>query len=210
MRRRSYLVLALLLLTPAFAQANLISAQGGPDIYFLPGEPLEYSFSLLLTGTDAYSSSDLKMQINGGVGPAPYITGVFGDTDGGVISPASLYSGSIWAGGTAGITADPNSIANGVSSGLTTGGGFATPAFAAQNTNGIYVTFTFMALGVPAGIYPITFEGTTMDHIDEEFNVTPVPLQFAPMRIIWIPEPSTYALAAIGVIGLLAFRRRKR
>jgi hypothetical protein len=41
---------------------------------------------------------------------------------------------------------------------------------------------------------------------------SPAGLQSSPFgfRVATIPEPSTYALTAIGVIGLLAFRRRTR
>jgi hypothetical protein len=207
MLRRTCWLCALLLIAPAIARANAISLPGGSP--FIPTFPnmANQTFSLLLTGTDAYSSSDLKMQINGGVGPAPFITAVFGDT-GSLISPPSLFAGSIWSGGSAGITLDPDGTWP-TSSGLTTGGGFATPAFAPQTTNGTYLTITFSTVGVPAGFYALTFDGTTMDYIDEEFNSSPVPLQL-PTLYFFTPEPSTYALAAIGGVALLAVRRRSK
>jgi hypothetical protein len=210
MQRRVFLLLGLLLAAPLVAQANLISLQGGPVVQLTPNTAGQV-ITLLLTGDDLYSSSDFKTQINGGVGPAPFVTAVFGDTNGGAISPASLLNGTIWAGGAgAGVEADPNNISNGVSTGLTTGGGAATAAFFGQNTNGIYLTLTLSTVGVPAGQYALTFDGTIMDYYDEEFNVFPVPLQFAPMTLSIVPEPSSVVLGLFAAAGMAAVVIRRR
>jgi hypothetical protein len=208
LRLRTCLLLASLLFAPSLGQANLISLQGGPIVGLAPNTGGQV-LTLLLSGTDLYSSTDFQIQINGGVGPAPFITAIFGDT-GSLISPSSLYAGSIWAGGSAGITVDPNGTWPS-SSGLTTGGGFATPAFVPQTTNGIYATITVSTVGIPSGNFSLTLDGTIMTYVSPEFDEIPVPLQFAPMTIGCgvCPEPSTYVMATIGGVALLAVRRRK-
>jgi hypothetical protein len=207
MQRRVFLLLGLLLATPLVAQANLISLQGGPVQVLLPNTAGQ-TVTLLLSGSDLYSSSDVAMQINGGVGPAPFVTAVFGDT-GGLISPASLYAGSVWVGGSAGITGDPNGT-NPTSSGLTTGAGFATPAFAEQTTNGVFMTLTVSTVGIGPGTYPLTLDGTIMTWITSEFDEIPVPLQFGQMALQIVPEPSSVVLGLFAAAGMAAVVIRRR
>lgn len=207
MQRRVFLLLGLLLATPLVANANTISLQGGPVVQLIPNTPGQV-ITLLLSGSDLYSSSDVAMQINGGVGPAPFVTAVFGDT-GGLISPASLYAGSIWAGGNAGITGDPNGTSP-TSSGLTTGAGFGTPAFAEQNTNGVFMTLTVSTVGIGPGQYPLTLDGTIMTWITAEFDEIPVPLQFSPMTLSIVPEPSSVVLGLFAAAGMAAVVVRRR
>jgi hypothetical protein len=60
------------------------------------------------------------------------------------------------------------------------------------------------------GFTPSSLAGVTFGYRDADEPETSLILLGENLPITIVPEPSTYALAAIGVIGLLAFRRRKQ
>jgi hypothetical protein len=188
----------------ASAQANLIYAQGGPIIDLISGGSTQVV--LMMSGSDYYSDSNLRLKINGGVGPAPFVTAVFGDT-GGLISPPSLYAGSIWAGGSAGIGLAPQGTSP-VSSGLDVIAGFATPAFTSQNTAGVYAILTISTVGAWWGQYSLTLEGTDLfNGLDPQGEQIPVPLQFAPITLqggTHLPLPDMDATPPVGSTIALA------
>jgi hypothetical protein len=184
-------VLAFLLASLGFAaaaQANLIYALGGSNVILNPEG--ETQVVLMMSGDDYYTDSNLRMQINGGVGPAPSVTAVFGDV-GGLIAPASLYDGSIWEGGSAGIALPPEGTSP-TSSGRKLTAGFATPAITSQNTAGVYALLTISTVGVPFGNYALSLNGTDLwNGLNSEGEPIPVPLQFAPITLIGgtVPPP---------------------
>jgi hypothetical protein len=204
---RKALAIFAVLFVPAVASASTISLLGGGvNIPMVPNTAGQTA-TFLISGTDPYVAVDIVMTINGGVAPAPAIETVFGDT--GAAIPGANLAGSVWAGGSAGINLPPDGT-TADSSGLTTGGSFQTPAAASITTEGIFLTFTFTTVGVPAGIYELSFAGTVLNNgLDQEtFEPIVVPLD-VPTFIFGIPEPSTYVMAAIGIVGLLLARRRR-
>lgn len=219
-------VLCLVVLTLACANsttlASVISVQGGPVVTLLPNTAGQ-QVTLWLSGSDPYFDTDLRTTINGGVGPAPRISAIFGIPSF-YIYDASL-AGSIWSGGGGGIIGSfPNgtsdeAAANGWediegSTGLQTSATFSTQSSIARNTAGVYAIFNITTVGVPVGDYTLSLAGTQLFNYVEveelDFQRVPVPLQLAPITLSIVPEPSAYALVAIGLIGLLAFRRWKR
>jgi hypothetical protein len=186
------------------ANANLISLQGSGNL--LPNTAGQ-QITLLMSGSDFYTDSNMRLKINGGVGPAPRVTHIFGDTGGAI--PGGSLAGSIWEGGYAGIGNDAQGTFPGAS-GLDVLGAFATPVFTPQNTPGTYVVLTVTTVGVTGGQYAFDLTGTDLfNGLTNDFDPIPVPLELATIVLQVVPEPSTYALAAIGAAAIVAFRRRK-
>jgi MYXO-CTERM domain-containing protein len=206
MQRRVFLLLGLMLVLPAFAQASVISIQPGQEI-LQPGLAGQ-TVTLLISGADLYSDSNLRMSINGGVGPAPAVEAVFGDT-GGTITGA-LLAGSVWAGGSGGIGGPPNGT-TADSSGLETIVALATNGFAAQNTGGIYATLTVTTVGVGAGDYVVDLSATDLLLSDPETGeFVFVPLTFGPLTLSVVPEPSSIVMGLFAAAGLAAVVVRRR
>ena len=204
MHRRMIAPLLMALVAPMVAQASVISMQGSGIL--LP-ETAGQQVILQITGTDFYTESLLKVTINGGVGPAPAISHVFGDFGGSI--PTASLAGSVWANGAGGIGLDPYGTSID-STGRQTLVHFGTQGFASINSAGIYALLTVSTVGVPAGAYSVTLEDAELfNGLDSEFENILVPLELP--SIIWlvVPEPSTYALAAFGIVALLSARRRK-
>jgi hypothetical protein len=125
-----------------------------------------------MSGSDMYTASNLRFKINGGVGPAPHVTHIFGDT-GSDFAPTSVLDGSIWQGGMGGF----GTIG---ASGLDMLAGFLTKGIVPQNTSGVYVTLTVSTVGVPAGSYLMDFTGTELnDGLNDDLNAIPAPLELA-------------------------------
>jgi hypothetical protein len=196
-----------MLALPAFAQASVLSITGN----VLTPETPDQIVTVFISGTDQYVAVDMATSINGGVGPAPFVTHVFGDTNG-AISPATLYAGSVWVNGSLGITLPPNGTSFD-SSGLTPGGGFQTPGGASITTEGIFAQFTFSTVGVPAGDYVFSFDGTVLNNgLDENFEPIVVELTGAPflLTVLPIPEPSSIVLGLFAAAGMAAVVVRRR
>ncbi len=208
MQRRVFLLVGLLLVLPALAKASVISAQGGPIINLLP-ETAGQVVTLLISGSDFYSDSNLRTIVNGGVGPAPAVALIFNDPAGTI--PGANLVGSVWQAGAGGIQGNPNGTISD-SSGLLAGAGLATSAFTPQNTAGIYATLTFTTVGVPAGDYIVDLGGTDLfNGIDDEtFEPFPVPLNAVPFTISIVPEPSSIVMGLFAAAGLAAVVIRRR
>jgi hypothetical protein len=206
MRRQFIASLLLALLAPVFAHASVLSLQG--DGVLLP-ETSGQHLVLMISGNDFYAFSDLQFTVNGGVGPAPAITHVFGDTDRNI--PKALLVSSVWQGGGAGIDQFPKGTTT-ESSGLQTHVGFISLNGGAPiNTVGIYAVLTLTTVGVPAGEYHVDLEGTWLaSGVDEEFEYIPVPLELPDIVLRVVDEPSTIMTAAAGGVALLFFSRRRR
>jgi hypothetical protein len=221
--RPCWCLAVLILLCSTSAEASTISVLGGPVVDLLPNTPGQ-QIVVLISGTDLYSLLDLHTSINGGVGPAPRVTAVFNDPS--FLIPTANLAGSVWAGTVnAGIGGAPNGTAgDGISSGLQTWASFATPGFIPQDTAGIVAILTvstadyvnndepLVTITIPPGQYTLSFEGTELiNGVDENEDPIFAPLQFAAvtLNVLPVPEPSTYALAAMGVVAMLALGRRK-
>lgn len=183
------------------AQANLISLQGSGGL--LPNTAGQ-QVVLLMSGSDYYANSDPKIVINHGVGPAPRITAVFGDTDH-EISPTSLLNGSIWQGGIGGIAINQEGTYPGAS-GLTVVIGIQTPGFTPQNTAGIYAVLTVSTVGVPTGSYTMNLAGTKLlNGVDSHtFDEIPVPLQLSNITLSVGIEASPNPATQIAINNALA------
>jgi hypothetical protein len=205
MQRRFFLLLGLLLAMPAFAQASLISMQGTGQL--LPNTPGQI-ITLLISGSDTYTDSNLRSSINGGVGGAPAVSAVFGDSA--LTIPGANLAGSVWVNGLAGIASNPNGTTSD-SSGLLVIAGFATPGFSPINTAGIYATLTVSTVGVAPGVYSFSLAGTDLfNGLNEDFEGIPVELQFAPMSLSIVPEPSSVVLGLFAAAGMAAVVIRRR
>jgi hypothetical protein len=206
MHRRMIAPLLMAFSVPMVAQANVLSLQG--DGTLLP-ETAGQQLVLLISGTDFYSDSELFFTINGGVGPAPAVTHVFGDPQGAI--PTANLAGSVWANGAAGIAQDPGGTTSS-GSGLLTHSAYTTPGFVSKNTAGIYVVLTITTVGVPAGDYPVSLAGTVLNNgLDEfTFEVIPAPLELPDITLTVVPEPSACVMAAAGAVALLFFSCRRR
>jgi hypothetical protein len=202
---RTFLLFAVLVGAgiPSAAKANLISLQGSGEL--LPNTAGQ-QITLLMSGSDFYTDSNLHFKINGGVGPAPRVTHVFGDT-GGAISPVSLFAGSLWQNG--GIAVPPQGTYPG-SSGLDMMVPLWTSAFTPQNTSGVYAVLTVTTVGVPVGSYSMDLTTTDLfNGLTEEFDPIPVPLELAAITLTVVPEPSSYLLALLGVAAVFTVRARR-
>jgi hypothetical protein len=205
MQRRVFLLLGLMLAAPVFAQASTISML---ESGVLTANTANQTITLLISGTDLYTDSNMFLVINGGSGPAPAVQTVFGDTGGSI--PIANLAGSVWAGGQAGINLPPEGTTTD-SSGLTVGASFTTPGFAPTNAGGTYALLTVSTVGVPAGVYSIDLSSTTLllsnpETGDAEF----VQLSFAPMQFTIIPEPSSIVMGLFAAAGMAAVVIRRR
>jgi len=206
MQRRVFLLLGLLLAMPAFAQASLISMQGTGAL--LPNTPGQ-QIVLLISGSDFYTDGNMRSTINGGVGVAPTVTLLNGATQGAYV--AANLVGTVWAGGGGGVAANPNGTTT-TSSGLLAGFAINTPGFAPQNTAGVYSVLTVSTVGVAPGVYSFSLAGTDLfNGLDPEtFEPFVVPLQFAPMQLSIVPEPSSVVLGLFAAAGMAAVVIRRR
>jgi hypothetical protein len=89
---------------------------------------------------------------------------------------------------------------------------FGSPSFDSINSQGIFAQFTISTVGVAPGAYYLSLECEMFNGLDENVDPISVPLtRPEPILLgILVPEPSTYALAAIGGVALVAVKRRKR
>lgn len=212
MPRKIIVSLTLVLAAPLLAHASVLSLQGSGVL--LP-ETAGQQLVLRISGDDSYLSSSLQFIINGGVSPAPAVTHVFGVTGGLMFGP-NLF-GSVWAdtpdflSGLGSIEAAPNGTTS-TSSGLQTLLGFARPTESPTNAEGIYAVLTVTTVGVPAGQYPVTLDQVTLHSgMDPEtLEAISVPFELPNIVLTIVPEPSTYALAAVALAGLIATGRCKR
>jgi hypothetical protein len=207
MQRRVFLLLGLLLAMPVMAQAAVISMQGTGDL--LP-ETAGQQITLLLSGGDTYTDSNLRLTINGGVGPAPAVQLIFNDPASTI--PGANLAGSIWAGGAAGIAIGGVNGTTADSSGLVPIAAFQTAAGGTpQNTDGIYAVLTVSTVGVAPGTYSFSLEGTDLiNGLNEDFEPIFVGLQFAPMQLSIVPEPSSIVMGLFAAAGLAAVVIRRR
>jgi hypothetical protein len=205
MQRRVFLLLGLLLAMPAFAQASLISMQGTGAL--LPNTPGQ-AVVLLISGADLYTDSNIRTTINGGVGVAPTVTLLNGATQGAFV--AANLAPTVWAGGSGGIGANPNGTTT-TSSGLLAGAALLTAGLAPQNTQGVYVYLSVSTVGVAPGVYSFSLAGTDLfNGLNEDFEPNIVPLQFAPMSLSIVPEPSSVVLGLFAAAGMAAVVIRRR
>ena len=201
MQRRVFLLVGLILALPMVAQANVISLTGGGNNVVLQPNTADQIITLEITGTDQYTDSNLFLQINNNVGPAPIVTGIFGDDAGAI--PAGNFAGSVWAGGSAGV----------VLVGLSPGAGFVTAGSAPISSNGLYALLNVSTVGITGGEFPVTFIGTDLiNGLDEEFEPIYAPLTTVPFTISVVPEPSSIVMGLFGAAGVaaVAIRRRRR
>jgi hypothetical protein len=190
---------------PPAAKANLISLQGSGEL--LPNTAGQ-QITLLMTGSDFYTDSNLRFKINGGVGPAPRVTHVFGDT-GAAVEPSSLLDGTIWQGGGSGIGNGALGTYPGAS-GLDMLVIFGTAGFVPQNTPGVYAVLTVSTVGVPVGSYFMDLTTTDLfNGLTPDLDPIPVPLELAGITLTVVPEPSSYLLALLGVAAVVIVRVRR-
>ncbi len=209
MQRRVFLLLAAILSVPAIASANLIGLQGGGNSIVLAPNTANQIITLTITGPDAYTDSSLFALVNGGSGPAPAFTAVFGDNAGSIASLA----GSVWNNGGGGISSDPNGVRGGGSTGLDLFVGFQTPGGASQTTNGVYAILTVDTTGINGGDFLVDLGNTTLfNGLDEFLDPIPAPLQVGSFTISIpvVPEPSSIVLGLFAAAGLAAVAIRRR
>jgi hypothetical protein len=215
MQRRILLLLALVVV-PAIVSANELSfgpsgSGGSATVAILAADLPGQQISLVLSGTDFYTDSNLRIVINGGVGPAPKITAVFNDP--GLAIPGANLAGSIWANGSGGIFSPPNGTAAD-SSGLETVAFYVTAGASPQNLIGLHTLLTISTVGVPGGYYSFDITSSDMfNGLDDEFNPIPVPLTIHAMTLVvpGVPEPSSIVLGlfAAGALGVMVIGRRQ-
>jgi MYXO-CTERM domain-containing protein len=196
-----------MLALPAFAQASVVTITGNNLVAETSGQVVTF----LITGTDAYVAVDWVSSINGGVGPAPAVELVFNDPAAAI--PGANLAGSVWAGGSAGINLPPAGT-TADSSGLSTGGSLQQAGAASTTAEGVFLTLTVSTVGVPAGDYILSFDGTVLNNgLDPDtFEPIVVPLQMGPflLSIPVIPEPSSIVLGLFAAAGLAAVVVRRR
>jgi hypothetical protein len=235
MRPRWFLTVLILLCSTA-AEASTISVLGGPVVDLLPNTAGQ-QIVVLISGTDLYTHMTLRTSINGGVAPAPRVTAVFNHGVLGI--PTANLAGSVWesnipTGIRAAIHPYPNNttefegtVIDDPNEGLSTWVSAVTANGIAQNTAGILAILTLsteaystevvhgeplVTFTIAPGQYTLSFEGTELfNGFDELEEGLPVPLQFAAvtLNVLPVPEPSAYALAAMGMVGLLVYGRRR-
>jgi hypothetical protein len=206
-------MLLALLVAPAIANANDLSfGPTGPGsttaVAVLQPGLAGQSVSINLTGTDFYTDSNLRMIINGGVGPAPAVSQVFNDPA--LAIPGANLVGSIWANGSAGIFGSPNGT-TADSTGLVPVAFYVSAGATSQNVNGLHTLLTISTVGVAPGDY--TFDITTSDlfnGLDENFEPIPVPLTFTAVTLRVVPEPSSIVMGLMAAAGMAAVVIRRR
>jgi hypothetical protein len=187
------------------AKANLISLQGSGEL--LPNAAGQ-QITLLMSGSDFYTNSNIYLKINGGVGPAPRVTHVFGDV-GAAIDPYSLLDGSVWQGGQGGISLAAEGTYPG-GSGLNMLTFYVTPQLQPQNNAGVFLKLTVSTVGVPAGSYAMDLTGTELiNGLNAELEPIFAPLELTNITLTVVPEPSSYLLALLGVAAILTVRVRR-
>jgi PEP-CTERM motif len=215
MQRRVFLLLAVIVCVPAFAQAAITITAGNHILLAnTAGQPI----NIMLTSTagSIYSGTDMRTTI---AAAGPVITHVFGDPAG-VITPLAAYSGSVWANGSAGIGGSPDGTAPG-DTGRRVIGAFATPGFSNSSASGIYATLTIDTTGVAPGVYAFSLSNhpngatgviLTNEETFEPENIPDLVLVDGTLTIPQVPEPGSIVLGLFAVAGLatVAIRRRRR
>ena len=143
MHRRVVLALGLLLCVPAIAQAASAIVVGN---HMLLAETPNQSIQLFITGDITAGAVDLYQVINGGVGPAPLVTGI------------DLATGTVFTPGTGtAIFPAPNNLPGLTPAALNTS--TATDPSGWPLMNGLLATVTFSTVGVPAGLLFVEPDG---------------------------------------------------
>jgi hypothetical protein len=215
MPRRVLLLLGVIVLVPAIAQAAITVTVGTHNLL---QNTAGQTINIMLTSTagSEYSSTDMRTVIAAG---GPQVTHVFNDVAAGI--PIGNLAGSIWAGGSGGINAAPNGT-TATSTGRQTAGGFATAGFANQSTGGIFVTLTVTTVGISPGLYALNLTGhpsgstrVWISELDEFGDPTGNLLDTFPILengfLNVVPEPGSVVLAlfAVAGFGFVAVRRHR-
>jgi hypothetical protein len=172
---------------------------GATSLDLLPGETR--TVQLVLTDvTSNYTDSNLRILVNGGVGPSPEVTAVFGTSR--AMIPTGNLAGSIWTQGGVGPT------------GLDVVAAFNTNAFIPQQTAGLYATLTVHFPETTRwGVYVFDLSRTDLvNGLDFEFEPIFVDLNAVSFAVTLVPEPSSLVpglFAAAGLAAVMIRRGRK-
>ena len=163
----------------------------------------------------------------------PYPTVTYGANSGGplngLVPGAAGYTVGVYYSLTAATFNDPSGIATpGGTFVLATGAGATTTLGTIPASAGLFTSSTDLAIAGNTGASPVylvvvaylgsSYETASVRGHSSVFTVTPnnsfgggTPLggAMSGFQVIGVPEPSTFALAGLGLAGLLIFRRRK-
>jgi hypothetical protein len=146
-----------------------------------------------------------------------------GGTQGNPIN-STFNIGIYWVAGTPVIANDPSGVADPATLGLTLGTGLGSTTTIIGSSGLFSSTADFAMPGLSSGqatILIVAYNGATYaDSLvrghSAAFVITPAQLGAAPglgsmpqFSVLPVPEPSTFALAGLGLASLLIFRRRK-
>jgi hypothetical protein len=160
---------------------------------------------------------------------APYPTITYGAGSGGTLGAtinSSFTVGIYWAAGNISVANDPSGFALPETLGaLTLGTGPGSTATIFNSTGQFFTPTDFTMAGLssgPATIMIIAYNGASYASSavrghSAAFSITPAQgVATAPgmgnmpsFQVVGVPEPSTFALAGLGLASLLIFRRRK-
>ena len=206
MQRRVFLLLGLILALPAMAKASTISASA-PIVELQPGLGGQ-TVTLFISGGDFYQFGDFFALINGGVGPAPAVEAIFGDTT--TTIPSGNLAASVWVGGGGGIGSPPNGTTFN-SPGLNPLVALNTQGNASVNTAGVYMVLTMTTVGVSQGDYFVDMSATTLSNgLDGDLEPIPTPLDAQSFILRVVPEPSSIVMGLFAAVGMAAVVIRRR
>jgi hypothetical protein len=223
MRRRVLLLLGVIVLVPAIAQAAVTVTVGTHNLLSMTAGQ---TISIMLSGAsfgsdDVYNGSDWRTTIAAG---GPVVTHVFGRAIAGSNSLAQI-SGSIWASGFNGINAAPDSQFPS-STGQRVAGSAGAPGLGDIDNNGIFLTLTIdtTPVGLGGGSFALSLTGHPLgttkvyrNELDENGDPTGnlidigATLVNGVLNVPVVPEPSSIVLGMFAVAGLsyVAVRRHR-
>jgi hypothetical protein len=204
MQLRVFAILGLLLVAPFAAQANTIVFQGGGSVVELPANSVGQTVTLVMSGGDSYSDGNLLTTIAAG-GPA--ISAVFGDNLTAI--PVGNLASSVWVNGFAGIAQAPNGTTFD-SSGRELQISFATAGLGSINTQGIVMQFTVDTFSPGDYLFDLNNGSFFANGLDEFGDPVFVNMDFVPLTLRVVPEPSSIVMGLMAAAGMAAVVIRRR
>ncbi|MEX2113989.1 MAG: PEP-CTERM sorting domain-containing protein [Pirellulales bacterium] len=204
--------IAVLLFVPTVTQATVTIIGGNHGPFALNSGPHVIEIMISANAGEGISAIDFGFKINNRIGPAPLVTGIDlnGATDASLGTPlpggATLFDNATMPSQLFPFPASYSPPGLLIAESVL----FVGDAIAPIGENSLLAKVRIDLTGVPAGVYPLSFDIANDIVPVIIFNgvTSPYAPEWVDGTITVVPEPSAWLMATLGIGGIIAVRRR--